>query len=198
MQNDLTPQQSFDLINSIIDRQRIAYEEKGYNILIWGIGVMAAGIIQYILLHTPWRNLHGLTWFFIIIPLFFYSAYSGYSDRKKYLSEGGNKNVWDVNGMIWLSVGILGMLNGFIFRELVSCAFTTLIFLPFCVAGMATALSLKKKSFIYLVIIAVIICYLALYIPMNHHPLIASAISLFLFVIPGIILLKDYKQRNNV
>ena len=198
MEKEFTPQESFELINSILDKRRITYEEKGSNILMWGIGVMVAGIAQYILLQTPWRNLHGLTWFFTMIPLFFYSAYSGYMSRKKFIDKGGNRDVWDVGGMTWLLVGVLAMLNGFVFREHFQGAFTTVMFLPFCVAALATAISLKKKSFIYLVVLAVFVCYIALYIPYEHHPLIAAGLALLLFVIPGIILLQDNKQRQNV
>lgn len=198
MEKGFTPEQSFELINNVLDRRRVTYEEKGTNILIWGIGIMIAGIAQFILLQTQWRNLHGLTWFFTMIPLFIYSAYIGHLDRKKFIAKGGNKDVWDGSGITWLFVGVLGMLNGFVFRDLVHGAFTTFIFLPFCVAAMTTAISLKKKSFVYLVLLAVIVCYLALYIPMEYHSLVAAGIALLLFVIPGIILLQDNKQRQNV
>lgn len=198
METQLTPKQSFEIINRIIDERRCIYEENGSIILLWGVGVMIAGIGQYILLQTSYAAQSYWIWILTMIPLFIYTLYY-------YIAKGRKENEVkvagagiDVDGMAWFMAGSMAMLNGFIFQPKYGIGFTTVMFLPFCVAALVTALTIKKKSFILLIFLATVVAFSALYLPFRYHPLVTAFIAFLLFFLPGLLLRSDYKKRTNV
>jgi hypothetical protein len=198
MEKEFTPQQSFDLINTVIDKRRMVYEENGTNIFLWGLAVMFAGIGQFVLIHSEWANMSGLIWFFTMIPMFIYTvAISIYNGKKK---QGRNKSrsEWDVSGMSWFLAGSMAMLNGFVFREFYGVGFTTVMFLPFGIAALVTALSLKNIQFVWLTLLATVVAFSGLYVPFMYHPLISALIAFLMFFLPGLSLRSDFKRRQNV
>ena len=198
MKQEFTPQQSFDLINRIIDERKITYEENGHTILLWGITVMFAGIGQYIIMNTQWAVQSWGIWFVTMIPMFFYTVYVNYKRRKEFMSEESKNNPWDVSGMTWMAAGIMALLNGFILHDQFGNGFTTVMYLPFCIAALVTALSIKKKRFVILVILAAITAYMSLFIPFVYHSLVSALIAFLLFFIPGLMLRSDFKKREHV
>ena len=198
MEKELTPQQSFELINQIIDNRRATYEENGSNILMWGLAVMIAGIGQYIMLQTSLAPKSGLIWLFTMVPLFIYTIFISAVHNKKSESSKKERADWDISGMAWFMAGTMAMLNGFIFRGYYGIGFTTVMFLPFGVAALVTALTIKKKSLVYLTLLATFVAFSGLYIPFIYHPLISALIAFLMFFLPGVFLRNDYKKRQNV
>lgn len=194
-ENDFSPQDSFDLIQKVIDQTRSKYEENGFLVTLWGGAVALAGIAQFALVKLGYGNWSGLAWVFTMIPLFLYNFYYEYNlKRKRKKSQGSG----DTSGWAWTMAGSMAMLTGFVFGNHFGEAFTTAMFLPFCVAALVSGLNLRKPIFVIMSIVAAIIAYGALYIPWVYHSLVASGIAIILFFIPGLILRSDYKKRQRV
>lgn len=197
METHFTPQQSFELINSIIESRKQVYEENGKVILMWGLAVMVAGVGHYMLNQTDFAAKAGLIWLFTMVPMFMYTMYVSLRDGKK-RSKAKEHSVIDVSGMAWLMAGLMGMLNGFIFGANYGIGFTTVLYLPFCVAALVSALTIRKLKLLPFIIGATLLVFGALYIPWNYHMLVSAGIAFLMFFIPGLILRNDYKKRVHV
>ncbi len=86
--------------------------------------------------------------------------------------------------------GILAFATGFFLGGKFGAGFTAVIFLPFCIVSMASALSLRNYTWVVLSILSTIIAYGSIFVAFRYHPLISAAIALLLFLIPGIQLFK--------
>ncbi|MBX2845462.1 MAG: hypothetical protein KTR13_04535 [Saprospiraceae bacterium] len=193
---DFTPQDSLDMIQRVIDKTRSKYEENGVWVMIWGLGVMIAGISQYLMIRNGMGNLAGYAWVVTMIPLFIINMVVNFQKGRQNVRE--NRKGIDAIGVAWLMAGCMAMLSGFIFNSKFGASFTTVMFLPFCVAAVVTGLSLQKPALIFMSVLSVGISYAALYIPWMYHSLVAAGIACVLFFIPGIILWTDYKKRHRV
>lgn len=196
MQPIMTPQESLDVIKKIIDVRRIQYENNGRIIFMWGAVVMAAGIIQFVLTESPLSRYSWTIWLFTMVPMFIYSFIEGGRNARKNrrkIHSGDN-----IIKLAWLMTGIMAMLNGFIFPDRFGIGFTTVMYLPFCVAALVTALSLQRLLFVGYVVLSTFVAYTALFIPFYYHSLVAALIGFFLFFLPGLTLMRDYRKRTYV
>jgi len=193
--SNFSPQDSFSLINRIIDEARYRYEENGTIISLWGAAVIISGIGQFLLIMNGLAAKSGLIWL-LMIPMFIYTIYRGFKDHKSRAKSPHTAN--DISSFVWFMAGMMAMSTGFIFSSKFGNAMVTVIYLPFCIAALVSALTLKKTFFVWLSILAVFIAYGALYIPYIYHPLISALIAGVLFLIPGLILRSDYNKRKHV
>ncbi|WP_207778428.1 hypothetical protein [Balneicella halophila] len=93
---------------------------------------------------------------------------------------------------------MLSILKGFVFGNKFGIGFTAVLFLPFCFASMASALSLKNSLWITLTIFGTILTYFSIFIPGIYHSLVAAGVGLLIFLIPGIQLYSAHKKRRHV
>ena len=77
-ENDFSPQQSLQLIESMINRAKDKYAEDGFMYLVWGWLVFGGSLMQFLLLHTFHYPKHYLVWL-ITIPAFIYQFFSRFS-----------------------------------------------------------------------------------------------------------------------
>lgn len=195
MDQEFTPQQSFELINSIIDKRKRTYEENGHTIFLWGLGVVVAGVGHHLLIMNGVKTSHAI-WAATMIPLFIYTFYYYYTKIKK----SGKKGMYgqDIGAAVWSMSGTMAMLSGFVFSAKLGSLMLTVMWLPFCVAAMGTAVYLQKRIFAYMSVIASFLAYGAMFVPYMYHPLVTAGIAAMLFLIPGYILKRDYKNRVHV
>ncbi len=192
---NLTTQDSLKIIQTVIDQQRRKYEENGIFLILWGILIAIAGITQFTLTQMGYGKYSGLAWLFTMIPGAIISFIVGF---KKNYNKAKNNKTPDIMGWIWAFVGILALITGFLFGNKFGYGLTAMIYIPFCIVTMASALSLKNYLWITTTIIATIVIYSSVFIPMTYHPIIVSIIALLLFLLPGIQLFIHHKKRKNV
>jgi len=189
----LSAQESFDLINKMIDKTKERYEENGLNVTLWGIAVMVAGIGQYLIIGTKYYEQSFWIWALTMIPLFLYTMFDGYRSgkRNKYGGSG-----WDVTSVAWFMAGTMAMVSGFLMGGKLGSNQITVMMLPFCVAAAVSGHFLKKPLFVVMAVISALVSYGALFLPWKTHPLVVAFIACILFFIPGLILMRDYRRRN--
>ncbi len=192
---NLTTQDSLKIIQAVIDQRRQQYEQNGIFLLFWGVLIVIAGVTQYIMIRLGNAEQSGFAWLFTMVPGSIITFISKYiKERKK---AKANKST-DLFGWLWALAGFLALTTGFLFGYKFGMGFTAVIYLPFCMAAMASALSLKNYLWIVLTILGTIVAYSSVFIPWVYHSLIASLIALLLFLIPGIQLFIHHKKRSHV
>lgn len=194
MENKLTATESLEIIQSIIRQRKQKFEDNGNTILAWGVLVCISGIAQYIMVIKN-VEYHYLVWACTMIPAFIITMVVKSKESKQLKAE---QKLPDYSGLLWATAGIMAFLTGFAFGEKFGIGFTAMMYAPFCIAAMSTALQLRNGLFALMSILSIIVCYTSLYIPFEFHPLIASAIAMLLMIIPGLKLASDYKKRTHV
>ncbi len=192
---NLTTQDSLKIIQTVINQRKRQYEENGKFLLFWGVLIMMAGISQFIMIKMGYGNISGFAWFFTMIPGAIITYISAYLDSKKAIK---NHESLDLMGWLWGFAGAMALISGFLFGNKFGIAITFTIFIPFCIAAMASALQLKNYLWIFLTIIAAIIAYGSLFTPYLYHPLISALIAFLVFLLPGLQLHLNHKKRQNV
>lgn len=191
----LSTQDSLKIIQTVIEQRKRKYEENGFFLLFWGILIVIASISQYIMIAMGKGGISGYAWMFTMIPGSIFSAIWGFVESRK-RKKGTIKKSADRMDWIWAFVGCLAMTTGFVFGRKFGIGFTAMLFIPFCVAALASALSMKNNSWAFLAIFSAVISYGSIFVPFKYHPLIAALIALFLFLIPGMQFYINHKKRK--
>ncbi len=191
----LKTQDSLKIIQAVIDQRKQQYEQNGIFLLFWGALVVMAGVAQYVMIHIGYGAQSGWAWVVTMIPGFIITFISKFVTEKK--KAKANKST-DLFGWLWVMAGILAIVTGFLFGTKFDIGFTAVIYLPFCIAAMASALSLRNYTWVSLSILSTIIAYGSIFVAFRYHPLIAAVIALLLFLIPGIQLFSQHKKRQHV
>ncbi|ATA68993.1 hypothetical protein CGC48_10410 [Capnocytophaga cynodegmi] len=188
----LQPNDSLKIIQEIINKRKQKYEQNGFFFIFWGVLIMLAGTIHFLMYQFDFHfNKSGLVWL-ILMPLGFIFTFVA-KMRKGIKAEKQGKST-DWMDWIWLVAGIGAMVGGFTQS---SKWIIVLIYLPFAMASLATALQLKNRLWISTSLISFILVYSTLFINYGYYTiLITVVLAALLFLIPGIQLHSDYKKRN--
>lgn len=192
---NLSTQDSLKIIQAVIEQRKQKYEENGFFLLFWAILIIIAGVSQFIMIKMGHGRISGWAWAFTMVPGFIVSIIVGFRDRQK---KSKRNESADMHGWLWGMAGTLAMLTGFFFGTKFGQGFTAALFLPFCIAAMASALSLKNNLWITLTILGTVLAYSSLFIPFVYHPLVAAGVAFLIYLIPGIQLYLAHKKRQNV
>lgn len=192
---NLTTQESLSIIQSIIDQRKQKYEQNGIFLIIWGLLIAIAGTVQYIMIQNGQANISWYAWVFTMIPGTVLTFIVGFVQGKKKAMKNERS---DWLGLVWALAGALALCTGFFFGNKFGIGFTAVLYLPFCIAAMASALTLRNYLWIGLTIVGTIISYASVFIPGTYHPLVAVCVAVLLFLTPGIQLYLAHKKRQNV
>ncbi|WP_172914968.1 hypothetical protein [Capnocytophaga canis] len=190
----LQPNDSLKIIQEIINQRKQKYEQNGFFFIFWGILIMLAGTIHFLMYQFDFHfSKSGLVWL-ILMPLGFVFTFVA-KMREGIKAEKQGKRI-DWLGWIWLVAGIGAMVGGFTqsFKWII-----ILIYLPFVMASLATALQLKNRLWVSTSLISFVLVYSSLFINYGYHSILMTVVlAALLFLIPGIQLYSDYKKRKNV
>lgn len=192
---NLTTQDSLKIIQTVIDQRKQKYEENGAFLIFWGILIMIAGVSQYTMIQLDKGDISGYAWLFTMVPGAIISYVWGTMNAQK--AKKHHKN-YELTGWIWAFAGILAMTTGFFFGNKFGIGFTAMLFTPFCMAAMASALATKNFLWVSLTIIGTIVGYSSVFISFIYHPLISALVAFLVFLLPGIQLHLNHKKRKNV
>src|SRR5690242_8208737 len=108
--NNFTPQESLQLIESMINRAKDKYAEDGSMYLMWGWLVFICSLLQFLLLHVFQYEYHYIVWL-ATIPFFIFQYFyvSKKQKQQKVVTYADN-----IVGYVWLTFAIVIILLGFI------------------------------------------------------------------------------------
>lgn len=114
VEQDFNPQQSLELIETMINRAKDKFAERGDMYLIWGWNVFICSIIQFILLHFFQYPYHYMVWM-ASWPVFFYQLYQL---RKKNKQRKVRTYTDHIIAFVWVTFLVLIFLLAFLIGRL--------------------------------------------------------------------------------
>jgi hypothetical protein len=190
---ELSATQSIDIIQSMIATAKNNLSDDGFHFLLWGVLVIAASLGQYYLAVVHFEN-NFLPW--MAMPAVGAPVAMLYEWRKAKTEKV--KTLFDnIFGYLWLAAGIAMFLVIYISVK------NGVPPVPFilCIVGLATFVSGCILKFKWLILGGIIFWIAAfattLVEPLNQ--LLINAIATFLgYIIPGMLLWKDYQKESHV
>jgi len=198
MENDtnFSPQQSLQLIESMINRAKDKYAEDGFMYLVWGWLVFGGSLMQFLLLHTFHYPKHYLVWL-ITIPAFIYQFFYM---RKKYEHPKVVTYTNSIIGYVWITFAVVMLLLGFLVGFLTTGEYYThIIHILLAVYGMPvflTGVIVRFKPLIYGGIACWVFCIASTFVKVyDYQFLFIPASMLIAWIIPGYLLRAKYKSQ---
>lgn len=189
-----SPEQSLQLIQSMISKTRQDMSDNGIYFLVWGWITFIACIGQFILKNIYQYEKHYIVWSLIVVGIGF-SIYQGMKEEKKlkvktYIGESMK--------YLWMGMGISFFVLSMILTRV---GWGTVVF-PFFILlyGLGTFISGNFIRFRPLVIGGVIAWVLAVgatYVTYDYQMLFGAAAILFSYIIPAHLLQRRNKFLNS-
>lgn len=195
MENEnFSPQQSIELIRSMISKTRNDIGADGNHFLLWGWITFVAFVGQFTLKHIFQYEKHYLVWL-LIIPGIITAFWMGFREKKKqkvttYISESMK--------FLWMGMGISFFVLSAIFGKM---GWDNKIF-PFFMLlyGLGTFVSGKFLQFppmVYGAVMAWVLAVASTYFDYDYQMLFGAAAILFSYIIPAYMLRRKSNSSNN-
>jgi hypothetical protein len=190
---DFTPQESLQLIRSMIETTKSSISDKSHFFLIWGYVTVAGCLLQYLLMVIVQYKHHYFAWFVTPVALLFHVVFV----MKEKKQEKIKTFIGEANKQVWMALGFSYLILGFIFSKIgwqYSFPFYILLY------GIGTYISGSLLNFKPLKIGGIFCLFLAALTPYLEYSLqillMAFAI-LISYIIPGHLLRNQY-QRSTI
>lgn len=188
MNDQLTPLQSIELIQSMISKTKSSLRQNSFYFLFWGWLAFSALLVQFILKTILDYPRHYLVWL-VTIPAVFITIRYG----KKHGGRGARTYIGDSMGHLWMGIGI----SFFVLSFIISAGPSGWLYAyPFFILfyGMGTFISGRLLQFKPMIIggifnwVLAAICPL---LPYDYQILLAALALLTSYIIPGHLLNRE-------
>lgn len=191
-EKNITEQESLAIIQQMINKSKKQLTDRSTYFMMWGIAVFVCAIIQYFLLknlqpHTQmvWLSMPVLA----VLQLFL-------SIRERKKEKVLSHNTAAI-GSVWLALGISFFILAFLSSRISFDMFPFLI-LFYGIGTFITGRIIQFKPLIFGGIACFILCILITYVEGPEKLLILALSVLVSYIIPGILLKKEFiKQQTN-
>lgn len=188
-----SPEQSLQLIQSMISKTKQNMSDNSIYFLIWGWLTFIAFIGQFILKHILEYEKHYMVWLVVIIGILF-SIYQGKKDEKKVRAK-----TWVGENMSHLWAGMA--ISFFVLSMIITRMGWETEMYPFFIMlyGLGTFVSGNFLQFRPLIIGGIIAWVLAIgstWVSYDYQMLFAAAAILFSYIIPAYMLRRKNKITN--
>ena len=190
-EENFSPEQSLQLILSMIGKTKQDMSDDGINFLVWGWLTFLACTGQFILKHIVKYEKHYLVWWLIVIGVVF-SVYHGMKEKK---NRKVKTYISDSLTYLWIGMGVCYFVLSMILSK---AGWDTMVF-PFFIMlyGLGTFVSgcfLQFKPLIIGGIIAWIIAMAASFMEYDYQILSGAVAILASYIIPAYMLRSKNKQ----
>jgi hypothetical protein len=190
---EFTPQESLQLIRSMIESTKSSIGDHSHFFLLWGWATLIGCLLQYYLLVIVKYVHHYYAWFVtpvaVLLHVIFIYKYKRRERVKTFISEA--------NGYVWVSIGFSYMALGFVFSKIgwqYSFPFYIMLY------GIGTYISgslIKFKPMKIGGAICIILVAFTPYVDYSLQILLAAFAILISYIIPGHLLRNQYRRINN-
>jgi hypothetical protein len=193
-QKKFSPEQSLELIQSMISKTKQDMSDKSIYFLVWGWITFIACTGQFVLKHIVNYEQHYQVWWLIAVGIFF-SIYSGIKHGKK---KRARTYIGDSMKYLWMGMGISYFVLSIIMSKI---GWESSVF-PFFIMmyGLGTFVSGSILQFKPLIIGGIIAWGLAIgavYAEYDYQMLFGAAAILVSYIIPAYMLRYRNKTANN-
>lgn len=188
MPDQFTPQQSLQLIQSMIEKTRQHMGANRFYFLLWGWIILLAILTQFVLKVVVQYRHHYLVWLLTFVAVAI-TIIHGRREGKKYRVR---TYVGDSMGSLWMGVGI----SFFVMSFIISAGIGWRNAWPFMILmyGLGTFISGKILQFRPLVIGGVLNWIIAagtVFLPYNYQLLAAAAAVIISYLIPAYLIKQE-------
>jgi hypothetical protein len=214
MENEkqLTEKESLELITRMINKAKDACHDTGITTIMWGAVIVCCSLVRFSEIHFDFRlpfDIYLLT-FVAVIPQIYFNIREKKRRKVKTYDELFMDSLWMAFG---ISIALLIFINSMLYREwdpvndhyrdlsgnagfrlyeYTASFFLLLYGLPTFVTG----LTMKFKPMIGGGILCWICCVLALFVPIRADLLLIAVSAAGAWLIPGIIMERDYQKAK--
>ncbi len=191
------PQQSFELIESMINRAKDKFAEDGFAYLLWGWVVFACSIAQFVLLHYYQYQYHYMVWMVSWLVLIYQVVYL----RKRNSAARVKTYTGYIIGYIWVTFCVLIFLLGFLVGRLTTGEYYShinpIILALYGMPIFLTGVILRFRPLIIGGIGCWVLCIATTFIRIyDYQFLMIPAAMLIAWIIPGYLLRARYKAQQ--
>ncbi|HEX6332657.1 MAG TPA: hypothetical protein VFZ78_00440 [Flavisolibacter sp.] len=184
MEDNFSPQESLQLIRSMISNAKSNLSENRFYFLMWGWVVFAAILVQFVLKVFLHSEYHYMVWLAVIPAVFITVWYSRKQDR----GAAVKTFVGESMGNLWIGVGISFFVLSFILSSMGREGWLNAY--PFFILfyGLGTFVSGRILRFRPLVIGGIInwvLACAAVFFPYDYQLVFAAVAILTSYIIPG-------------
>lgn len=212
-EKQLTEKESLDLIATMINQAKHAYHDTGMSAIMWGAVIAICSLVKFSELQFNYKLPFDIYWLTVvaIIPQVFISIRENKERRVKTYDDIYMKYVWlgfgitiglmilvvNVMGHSWQPVAeeyskLAGKRSSFQLYEFISPLFLILYGMPTFITGAAC----KFKPMLWGGILCWVCCIISVFTPGKIDLLLVSVSAIFAWLIPGLIMEKDYRNAK--
>ncbi|CAN5358166.1 hypothetical protein BH11BAC5_BH11BAC5_06460 [soil metagenome] len=193
-QENFSPQQSIDLIQSMISKTKNTVADSSVFFLLWGWVVFGACLLQYFLKNVVHYAYHYSAWLVILIGIAG-SIYLGARQDKKirvktYIDESIDH--------LWISIAITFFALAFIFSKIGYEHAFTFYMLLYGIGCFITGRLIKFTPLVWGATGAWLLAIVSAWLDYDTNILITALSILVSYIIPGYLLRRHYKNNNKI
>lgn len=193
---ELNPQESLELIESMINRVKNRFSEDGFQYILWGWVVFGCAVMQFILLHFFKYERHYLAWNFIWIAVIIQTIYVWKRNKQKVVKTYTDEIIF----FIWLSFLIMSFIYSYLIGEIAGNDYyrhiTPIMLASYGMPVFLSGIVLRFKPLIIGGIGCWILSPVSIYLNFEYRLLMPAVAMLIAWIIPGYMLSKKYKQQK--
>ena len=195
-EEQFSPQESFAVIQKMIDTAKNQFSENGHLYLLWGWVILICSVAQFLLISVFHYQYHYMVWMLTWVAFIYQMFYIIRKKRREKIRTYADK----ILGFVWIVFMILMCLFGVLFGNELGDNYYKIMSPGFlALYGMPTFLSGIILRFTPLIIGGIgcwILSVIALYTPYEYQLLLVSAAMVVAWIVPGYLLRAKYKKVN--
>lgn len=191
-EKDITEQESFIIIQQMINKSKQSIIDRSKYFLMWGIAVFFCAIVQYILVVC---HISNTNYIWLSMPLLaIVHIYMSIKDRKK--EKVTSYNTTTIND-VWIALGISFFILSFISIKN-GISVTPFLILFYGIGTFITGRIIQFKPLIYGAITNFILSIVICYVNGAEQLLILALSVLISYIIPAILLKKEFNKQQKL
>lgn len=192
-EKELSPQESLDLINSMIGKARKRYTDNSFYFLLWGWLTIAASALHYYFAVSKLIDYPSMAWLLMIVGAIVSMVYGMRQEKRASVTHYTDK----LYGWLWLSLGVamvIVIMNG----QFLNFQIVPLMLL---ITGVGTFFSGAMMRFKVLQFGAVCLWAMSIFAfqldGIDQLPVMAAGITLG-YLVPGYIMKSNTKKKRGL
>lgn len=191
-EKDFSPQESLQVIRSMIETTKHVYSDNSHFFLLWGWATFIGCVLQYYLLEVAGYRHHYYAWFVTPAALLLHVYFLYNIDKKEVVKtfiNNANAYVWQIIGFGYLALAVVFFKIGWQY------CFPFYILL-YGVGTFITGSLLQFKPMKYAGVLCLLLVMLTPYLAYSLQILMCAFAIMASYIIPGHMLRYRYKKNN--
>lgn len=187
----LTPERSLEIITQAISEAKTKFEEDGLIYVFWGSLTAIAAFSQFFLMQAERYDISFYPWF--LMPFGGIFSFWYYARKNK----GKSNKVSEMVSICWATISMNILILSFGFAPFLQASLIPLI-LIFIGMGMVITGKIVRSNVIFIPgLLLDIIGFVCFAVEWIYQPLLMGVAAILGFLIPGLILMRNYKRLKN-